>query len=188
MNRITPIFLILNMIILFASCHQKSPSVEKQENKKVEEVIDLNDSLPGRVVMETNADGTPKTVVFYKVDENGVLTEEKVREVHYFPGKKKYTEGNFIKNKRDGEWRAYYQDGTINTEAFYIDGKEDGKYTVYHENGKPYYIGYYDHGICVGTWAFYDDQGNIIKELKAAPNTIVCETCPRCVELRKKSK
>ena len=149
---------------------------------------DPDDMIEGRVVMAMNDDNTPKVVYYYKVDQNGKTTDEKIREIHYFPGKKKYVEGGFKNNLREGVWHAYFENGNVNTEVFYVDGKEHGDYKVYYENGTLRYIEHYNMGICDGTWSFYAEDGSLVKEIIADENTAVCLRCPRCFEIMKKKQ
>lgn len=151
--------------------------------------IDPDDTMRGRKVMEWNSDKTPKVVYFYKIDKNGNMTNEKIREVHYFPGKKKYVEGNLKNNLRDGQWRSYFIDGKVNSEGFYVQGKENGTYKVYRETGKPYYVGHYNMGICDGEWRFYDVNGLLERKMIADSLTVVCGSCPKCIRnIMKQSK
>jgi len=174
MNKLFNLVGVTVFLLLIVSCSHR--------NKQA--AIDPNDTLPGRVVMAINPDSTPKIVYFYKVDKNGGLTDERYREVHYRPGKKIYVEGNIHNELRNGEWKAYHENGRIQTEATYIDGKENGEYKVYRDNGAFLYTGHYDHGVCVGEWKKYDINGKVVKTEIADENTIVCGGCEKCKALR----
>jgi len=126
---------------------------------------DPDDTGPGRIVTEIYQDSTPKSVVFYKLDENGKMTEEKVREVNYYPNKQKYVEANYKNGLKDGEWRSYREDGTLWSIHHYKNGKEDGVFKTYHENGKLYIDGAYKEGKERGTWLFYDQNGTVRKRI-----------------------
>lgn len=175
MRRIIVLFLSLCAItICLESCHRK----QQQESEQVEvETVEMNpaaigagtdntynDTLSGKKVEEKYGDNQAKVVVYYKVDENGVLTDEKYREVFYYDSTHyKYTEGNIVnQTKRDGDWFAYHKNGNLCTEAHYVNGKEEGMYKVYHDNGYLYYAGEYRHGLKEGTWKFYDEQGRLM--------------------------
>ena len=169
------VFLLLGLALAlsFFSCHNKSKTQDSQKNE-IETValnedaigagtIDRNDTLPGKKVEEMYGDNQAKVVAFYKVDENGQLTDEKYREVYYYDSSHyKYIEGNLDKSRRDGDWYAYHKNGNLCTEAHYVNGKEEGEYKVYHDNGYLYYIGKYENGKKVGEWKFYDEQGRFI--------------------------
>jgi antitoxin component YwqK of YwqJK toxin-antitoxin module len=42
----------------------------------------------------------------------------------------------------------------------------DGKRTTYFESGKIRYTGYYLNDKRVGKWQFYDEAGNLLKEVE----------------------
>jgi antitoxin component YwqK of YwqJK toxin-antitoxin module len=125
-------------------------------------------------------------VYYYKTDEKGNKTDEKVGEAYYYENKQQFVGGGLKEGKREGKWYAFFRDGSVQTEAFYIDGKEHGDYNVYRENGNPFFKGHYDHGNCDGTWSWYDENGNQTKKIKADKNTIACEYCQKCLKLKKK--
>lgn len=122
-----------------------------------------NETLPGSKVEEMYGDNQAKVVCYYKVDENGQLTDEKYREVFYYDSTHyKYIEGNIEQSRRDGDWYAYHKNGNLCTEAHYVNGKEEGEYKVYHDNGYLYYAGTYKNGLKVGEWKFYNEEGRLI--------------------------
>jgi len=150
--------------------------------------VDPDDTIKGRTVIALNSDSTPRVVYYYKVDQTGKITDERIHETHYFPGKKKYTDGGIKNGMRDGQWFAYFENGKINTEANYVEDKEHGAYKVYYENGQLYYSGHYDMGICKGDWLFYAVDGTLNNTIVANDTTIVCGTCPRCNDIRQITK
>ena len=169
------VFLLLGLALTVSILSCKSKTQESQTAEpEVETValnsdaigagtVDQNDTLPGKKVEEMYGDNQAKVVAFYKVDENGQLTDEKYREVYYYDSTHyKYIEGNLDKSRRDGDWYAYHKNGNLCTEAHYVNGKEEGEYKVYHDNGYLYYIGKYENGKKVGEWKFYDEQGRLI--------------------------
>ncbi len=113
---------------------------------------------------------------------------------------------------KDGPAFAYHKNGKIQTEAFYVKGKEQGEYKVYREDGTPLYEGYYNmgerdgewkfyfkhgqvakwgfykNGICSGKWIDYEIDGEIIRTIDANDTTIVCNDCPKCINLLKRKK
>jgi antitoxin component YwqK of YwqJK toxin-antitoxin module len=158
----------------FTACKKKNPKP----------VFDLNS--PGGEVIAMYTDSIPQVVFYYKLDEKGKHTQEKIGEAYYYENQQQYVGGGFKDGKREGKWYAFFRDGSVQTEAFYIDGKEHGAYNVYRENGNPYYKGHYDHGNCDGTWTWYDEEGNITKKIKADKNTAACEYCEKCQQIRNK--
>ncbi len=162
------------IVLFFGSCKGKNKQAQGQDAVETVEINpdaigagadnSYNDTLPGKKVEEMYGDNSAKVVVYYKVDENGQLTDEKYREVFYYDSTHyKYTEGNLVdQTKRDGDWFAYHKNGNLCTEAHYENGKEEGLYKVYHDNGYLYYAGEFHQGMKVGEWKFYDEQGRLI--------------------------
>lgn len=175
MMRVRVLFLSLcALTLLFGSCKGKNKQTQQQVEVETVEMNPAaigagadntyNESLPGKKVEEMYGDNQAKVVAYYKVDENGQLTDEKYREVFYYDSTHyKYTEGNIVdQTKRDGDWFAYHKNGNLCTEAHYVNGKEEGQYKVYHDNGYLYYAGEYRQGLKIGVWKFYDEEGRLM--------------------------
>lgn len=114
-------------------------------------------------IKETYADGKPKKVDEYILDENGKKILYK--ETYYFPGEKRFIEGTYNNAlARNGVWISWYESGQKNSEQEYIDGKENGAYRVWYPNGKIYLEGNYEKGRKTGVWSFYDTLGKMTKE------------------------
>lgn len=156
-------------IVLFIGLLSFSYACSPKQKTSV--VVDPDDTMPGRVVVAVYADSTPGIVQYYKLDSAGKLTQELAREVHYYQGKKKYTDCSFTTLKEDSVWRAvkdgpafaYHENGVVQTKAFYVNGKEQGEYKVYRDNGKLLYEGSYESGQRVGEWKFYHKNGRVGK-------------------------
>ncbi|HLO89948.1 MAG: toxin-antitoxin system YwqK family antitoxin [Chloroflexota bacterium] len=88
-----------------------------------------------------------------------------MKEVHYHPNGKKYIEGSYKNNKRDGYWASWYDNGQLWSEGEFRDGLSEGMRTVYHQNGKLYYQGEFKAGERIGVWKFYDEAGKMINEI-----------------------
>ena len=168
----TILLLIFGLIICFTACSKKHPKP----------VFEMN--APGNEIVASYNDSIPQVVFFYKVDEKGNTTQEKIGEAYYYENQQEYMGGGLKDEKRNGKWYAFFRDGSVQTEAFYIEGKEHGAYNVYRENGNPLFKGHYNHGICDGTWYYYDENGNLTKKIKADENTIACEWCQKCLQLK----
>ncbi|HPE86272.1 MAG: hypothetical protein EOL88_15735 [Bacteroidia bacterium] len=114
------------------------------------------------VVVERHENGAPKWVAFYMhQDQDSVL----VREEWYYADSVLRLEGGYVQGKKDGIWKAYYKDGTLWSEGSFSQGKSDGPRTVYHDNGAVYYRGAYTLDVRSGHWAFYNREGELIKEI-----------------------
>ncbi|MBP5396848.1 MAG: toxin-antitoxin system YwqK family antitoxin [Bacteroidales bacterium] len=112
-------------------------------------------------VVSRYADNRPRVVQEYiTVNDSAVLHKE----IHYFPGEKKYMEKNYDETgKPDGVWVSWYENGNKNSEGTYRDGQWQGVYKVWHPNGKLFYSGEYDRGKRVGIWKFYDSTGVLVR-------------------------
>jgi len=163
--------IIFCLTIYFNACSPKKPKP----------VFDLN--TPGSEVFASYNDSTPQVVFFYKVDNNGNQTTEKIGVAYYYDNKQEYAGGGLKNGEKDGKWYAFFKDGTVQTDAFYIDGKAHGPYKVYRENGNPHIKGHFDHDICDGTWYFYDETGKLERKVVADKNTVACEGCQKCFKL-----
>jgi len=166
---------IFGILACFAACNNK-------QQKRPTPEFTLN--TPGGAVMVAYNDSTPQVVFFYKIDEDGNTTQEKIGEAYFYENKQEYVSGGLKDGNRDGQWYAFFRDGSVQTEAFYVDGKEHGAYNVYRENGKLLFKGHYNHGVCDGTWIWYNEEGKQTKKIKADKNTIACEYCPKCMQLK----
>ena len=177
-NRILWIFGIL---ICFAACQNK-----QQQAPKPEFTLDT----PGGEVTEywndATPDATPKVVYYYKVDEEGKPATEKIGTAEFYQNKQEFISGGLKEGKKEGKWFAFYPDGSVQTETFYVDDKKHGIYNLYREDGKPLLKGHYDHDICTKTWTWYDETGKQTEKIKADQNTIACEWCTKCLQLKYK--
>ena len=165
--------LLFLLTVLSAACNQKKSNI----------ILDYPENAPERDVVEYYSDSVPKVVFYYKTDENGKQTNEKIGEAYFYEDKKPYVGGGLKNNQRNGVWHAFHPNGKIQTEAFYIDGKEDGDYKVYYDNGHLLYHGKYKNGICTGEWKFYDADGKVKQKIKVTDITIMCQTCEKCIGL-----
>lgn len=106
-------------------------------------------------VLELGSEGHPMTVVFY-------LNDHRQRHIQFHDKNMiRRSDGYSLDNLRTGIWNAFFPDGTVQSEGNYVNGLEEGPYKVFYDNGRPYYIGQYHLGKPVGTWEFYDPEGNL---------------------------
>ncbi len=64
-------------------------------------------------------------------------------------------------NKKNGEWRIYYENGQLKSLINYQNGKEHGKWETYYENGNQSSIGQFQNGIKTGEWKYYYPNGDL---------------------------
>ena len=170
------LFNIAAFCILFSAC--------SHSNKKSK--ISPLDTMSGRVVETMYPDSMPRDVYYYRIDSEGRLTNEKYYEAHYYDNKKIYMEGASADNQRDGEWKAYFENGKLQAVATYRKGIQIGDEKVYYENGNLMYQGQYENGICCGTWKFYNESGKLKNQKKVDDTTYMCGTCPKCLSIKGK--
>ena len=68
------------------------------------------------------------------------------------------------KNPYTGDYREYYDNGTIKLEMQIGNGVPEGTYVIYFENRKPQEIRSYRGGKLHGLWRTYDISGQLISE------------------------
>ncbi|MDA3944328.1 MAG: hypothetical protein PF694_12410 [Bacteroidetes bacterium] len=105
--------------------------------------------------------GNPKVVRFYK-EEND--TKVLVKEKQYYPSGTLSMEGSYKNDLREGEWKSWYEDGSLWSTGYFKSGKRHGEGIVYHPNGKKQIAGTYDEGQRTGLWLAWDEDGNVISE------------------------
>jgi len=100
-----------------------------------------------------------------KPKKNGIDVDGAYRE--YYPSGKVKIEGFYdSKGEKNGVWKGYSENGQIQSEMFYMGGKKNGHAVVFLPNGKPKYIGEFKEDIKIGKWRFYDNEGNLSKEVE----------------------
>ena len=110
-------------------------------------------------VVETYPDGKTSKMQYF--DKQGVC----VKEVEYYESGQVKMEGGMKGEKREGEWKAYFPDGRVQSIGTFVDGLRTGVATVWQENGNLLQEGFYKEGRHCGKWKFYDEQGDLIKEV-----------------------
>ncbi|MFH1937378.1 MAG: toxin-antitoxin system YwqK family antitoxin [Bacteroidota bacterium] len=115
-----------------------------------------------KVVEERYPDGSPRNECLYKgTGEQRVL----LKETFYYSNGQVEMTGAYKDGERDGYWIYYYENGNVWSEGFYNKGKNDGKRLTYFENGRLRYEAYYKDNERTGVWKFWDQAGNLIKEV-----------------------
>jgi antitoxin component YwqK of YwqJK toxin-antitoxin module len=114
------------------------------------------------VVESAYENGNPKVVKYYHKKGSALVLD---REVMFYENKQKRLEGAYKNQLRNGNWKAWYENGAIWSEGDYKDGKRNGKGISYHPNGNKYIEGIYRNDIRVGAWHFYDSTGVLTKEV-----------------------
>ena len=143
--------------------------------------------------IETYKDGTLQNCVFKDKSSHMVATEKPdgktLSIINYSPDGVKKSEGLYINNKKEGEWKYYddygnlattenlyednlygvttyyYSNGKVKDSTTYTGGEKDGYYASYYINGKMDTQGWYIDGNKQGNWYYYDLRGNLIKHI-----------------------
>lgn len=68
-----------------------------------------------------------------------------------------------IKEKQDGLWEEYHENGKLKSRVNFIAGKEDGHWEEYHNNGKLKIQGNYLKGNRIKEWKYYNKKGKLKK-------------------------
>lgn len=92
-----------------------------------------------------------------KVDSRGYKTGYWI---HNSPdGKVKLEEGNYVDDKKDGVWKAYFPDGKIKHEITYIKGAAKGYAKMYYADGTLREEGTWNEICWVGDYRYYYPNG-----------------------------
>jgi len=70
-------------------------------------------------------------------------------------------EGSYVNGLRDGQWKGYYGDGTLQYEGKFVEDNPDGKHIYYWENGAKKDEGFYVMGKKEGEWFKFNPDGTI---------------------------
>ena len=76
-------------------------------------------------------------------------------------GKTKLDEGNYIADKKDGIWKAYFADGKIKHEITYTNGAAKGYAKMYYEDGKLREEGTWNEKHWTGDYRYYFPNGQV---------------------------
>ncbi|MCF6169500.1 MAG: hypothetical protein L3J66_00795 [Bacteroidales bacterium] len=139
--------------VLFTACNTeggKSPQKETSVLGDNEVVMSTFANGVAQVTWEYgNVDGKRVPVYQREYNEDGTL----------------FKEGPLKNQRRDGAWKSYYRDGTLWSERIYKNGLVNGKTVTYFSNGKKRYEGYFTNSSKSGTWKFWNEEGEFVKEV-----------------------
>lgn len=121
-----------------------------------------NDGLREEVV-STYDNGQPAKAYYYN-KENQVVFEK-----DFYDTGALMMEGPMLNNQREGEWKAYFPDGKLQSTGVFVGGVSTGKKLIYHENGQLWMDGWYSNDRKCGEWIFYDELGYEIERIDYGP-------------------
>lgn len=146
-------FRVIAMVFLLVSC-------QLHTQKKVETVVEINSSLISTIVSKDSLTLKPTLgLVFYKDQPFTGISEEK-----YVNGVVVETI-QYVKGKKDGERKKWFQTGLLSFEAVYVEGKQHGISKTWWSNGNLRSISNYTYGIVNGVQEQWYKTGEKFKRL-----------------------
>ena len=112
-------------------------------------------------VEQNYPDGSPKVVKYYTYHKG---KKELTKEIQYYENRQRKLEGDYLNNKRNGKWTAWFKSGKIWSEGTFKDDLGEGLRTIYYENGQKHIVGNYKHDKKIGKWQYYSVDGVLLKE------------------------
>lgn len=141
--------------------------------------------------IQTYRDGVLQSYTYKDKSGNivasGKIDGKTLSMVNYTPEGMKKSEGLYVDNKKEGEWKYYngyggletienyskdnlsgetinyFTNGKAEDSVNYTDDEKDGYYVSYSINGKMNTQGWYINGNKQGDWYYYDLKGNLIQ-------------------------
>lgn len=74
-------------------------------------------------------------------------------------------EGHLLEGRRHGVWTSYNSKGGVKSRTSYANGELKGPTVTFREDGRMLYIGQHENGVRVGEWKFYDERGELVREV-----------------------
>ncbi len=88
----------------------------------------------------------------------------KSKAIHYYQTGEKMAEGEYIDQKKSGEWRTYGAGGVLVEESSYINGQRFGEWRLFYPNGKLLSEVYMERDLEQGVKKEYYPEGELKKE------------------------
>jgi antitoxin component YwqK of YwqJK toxin-antitoxin module len=77
----------------------------------------------------------------------------------FYPGGKKFVEGQYRQGRREGDWTYWFDNGQINRMVSFKNGQLDGQWEVYRADGTLAAKQSFAAGLRDGTWVIYNETG-----------------------------
>ncbi len=133
----------------------------------------FKNNLPIGVHRNYNSEGEVIRTLLYddfgRIVSDGIIDDEGYKQgffTNYFMDKKIKSKGQYLNNKRVGNWIFYYNNGKTEQEGSYKNGKLHGLWKWYYPNGKLLREEEYIDGNEDGLYIEYDSTGNVITKGK----------------------
>lgn len=115
----------------------------------------FNHDKPQGLFIYFDSTGKVKARVEYSSNGNEAYTTS------YYPNGRKMSEGLYLNEKREGEWKFYNLDTLLISEEYYENGQPTGKWKNYYQNGALLEEITYKNGIKDGPWKQYYFDGPV---------------------------
>jgi uncharacterized protein len=169
----------LKEVGMFKSGKQEGEWKSYYENEKLSAVELFKGGKSNGLTVLYDEDGTKKAEIVYKNGKNmdykvydtkgNVLDEMKSEGGSMYV--KVYNdlrivvrEGKVTKEKSEGTWKYYYDNGALKFECTYKNDLREGPATEYHKNGMKYREVFYSDDELQGYFKQYDEAGNFVED------------------------
>lgn len=119
------------------------------------------------IVTDYFMDGTPQMIA-EATQFDTLIKEGKCVFYKKYKGRRyKSSEGNYVKDLREGEWKVYDEKrkGVFCAKGDYLNDRRDGRWEFFNEMGKLYAVVHYDRGRAFGSTEWYQENGDILTEI-----------------------
>lgn len=82
----------------------------------------------------------------------------------YFNNGRLQSEGQYKQNRQTGTWGYYYENGHLRMKGAMLEGKTHALWHYYYENGKLSQSGEWEKGVKNGSWKYYYENGGVRSE------------------------
>lgn len=114
---------------------------------------------PNGVMKRYFDNGELKAIIKFPEEGDSVYAEL------YYNNGKLFSEGNYVRNRKEGEWKFYsYYDNTLKAIVSYKNGMKHGNEISYYPNGTKAELLQYNMGSKNGKWEQYFATGEIKQE------------------------
>ncbi len=128
------------------------------------------DGIPEGVRREYNEEGkVEKSFIFRygKIIGEGIFTDAGLKQGNwkeYYDNGSIKAEGDYLNDLKNGNWRYYYKSGNLEETGSYVNNKPDGKWYWYYSDGSLLREESFYNGLPDGMLTEYDKVGNIITQ------------------------
>lgn len=139
--------------------------IDGEKFKKAEELLKLEirtDYYPNgkiKVVATYSADGVPEGVR-REYNEKGEVEKSFIFRYGKIVGEGIFTDAG----QKQGNWKEYYNDGSLKATGNYLNDLHDGTWKYYYKNGQLEEIGKYVNDKPDSTWFWYHNNGKLLRE------------------------